>query len=767
MTLANTAPDAPSSAADGERFGVHWSVEQTLTFIKNCYDRDALLDTLLGFSQRCLSNRMVLLLGKNQAKPYRLQGWPELDPRFRDRQTLVGVKIDLAEDAPFFEDTPASEEQLSYAEAKRPEDIGIGQLFVELTLFPPERVVFQTVRIGAFPAIALFGEPLKDASADKREQLQTCAQAVGAQLTEILRLTRSYALPPAEQRIPAAPLVDPAPPAEQAAQPALEAQEEAPDIFEEDDLIIPGLAVESSVSEEVFKAPPNPGATAYGLPFADKPGQPKSAAAATSFGLPFIDAKIPDELDPPRFSAPESVVEETSEPGADASPVVGREVSEVSELSEASEVSEVSELSDSIFEPQDDISREANPFAERPPSALLSPPKSSTMEGGFTVDHFAPPADDADDQDTPAEPEVAPAKDAKPTRGSGAPKAQILRHISLKHGRKTGAQRASLGAASSSQPLFAEESSFGLERSVSSEPSLAQEPSFAPEPSLADEPSFAPEPSLASSELAPSEDAFADFPGAVKVDRYQYTVPTLPPVEAHGPMLAELASMGAQGAEIARKFLTNTSIEVRFYATYLFSKLPAEQAVEPLLERLFDRDQQTRESARNIILAHYHHTRRRGENWLDTQLRPFLHATLASEGEELRTEVAAGLLGAVRDAQSVDILIESLDRFQGRTQESIQRALQTITYLDLGPYAIEWNSWRGSNPRGLKTNAQERGEWIVDALNAPSLEIREMVYEEISRFQRLDLNYHPEQPEKLRIRAQEDMQHWLTLYPPE
>src|SRR5690554_6026543 len=161
MTLANrssAASDAAKPADSSAPFGVQWSLEQTLTFIAHCYDRDALLDTLLGFSQRCLTNRMVLLLGKNQAKPYRLQGWPELDPRFRDRQTLVGVKIDLAEDAPFFEDTPVSEEQLSYAEAKRPEDIGIGQLFVELTLFPPERVVFQTVRIGTLPAIALFGE---------------------------------------------------------------------------------------------------------------------------------------------------------------------------------------------------------------------------------------------------------------------------------------------------------------------------------------------------------------------------------------------------------------------------------------------------------------------------------------------------------------------------------------------------------------------------------------------------------------------------------
>src|SRR5690554_89057 len=209
MTLANpstAASDASNLAESSEPFGVQWSLEQALGFIAQCYDRDALLDTLLGFSQRCLSNRMVLLLGNNQAKPYRLQGWPELDTRFRERSALLGIKVELAEDAAFFDDAPADEAQLSYALARRPEDIGIAQLFVELTLFPPERVVFQTVHIGHYPAIALFGEPLKDVPAQVRRDLQSCARAVGEQLSEILRLTRSDELPPLEERIPTPPI---------------------------------------------------------------------------------------------------------------------------------------------------------------------------------------------------------------------------------------------------------------------------------------------------------------------------------------------------------------------------------------------------------------------------------------------------------------------------------------------------------------------------------------------------------------------------------
>src|SRR5690554_4428635 len=263
MTLANpstAASDASNLAESSEPFGVQWSLEQALGFIAQCYDRDALLDTLLGFSQRCLSNRMVLLLGNNQAKPYRLQGWPELDTRFRERSALLGIKVELAEDAAFFDDAPADEAQLSYALARRPEDIGIAQLFVELTLFPPERVVFQTVHIGHYPAIALFGEPLKDVPAQVRRDLQSCARAVGEQLSEILRLTRSGELPPVEKRIPIPPTASPR---------ASEANPFEPDIFQAGDAVIPGLVVESSVSEEIPNIGPHPGATAYGLPFAE------------------------------------------------------------------------------------------------------------------------------------------------------------------------------------------------------------------------------------------------------------------------------------------------------------------------------------------------------------------------------------------------------------------------------------------------------------------------------------------------------------------
>lgn len=672
MTLADrssAASDASNPANSSESFGVQWSLEETLTFIARCYDRDALLDTLLGFSQRCLSNRMMLLLGNRQAKSYRLQGWADLDPRFRQHSALSSVKVELAEDAAFFDETPDDEAQLSYAHARRPEEIGIDQLFVELTLFPPERVVFQTVYIGHYPAIALLGEPLKDVEADLRRDLQRCARAVGEQLSELLQLTRSGKLPPAEKRIPPPP---------NAAPRAAAASPFEPDGYPSGGAGIPGLVVESSVSEEI--PDPHPGATAYGLPFANSP------EAAT---------------DPQQAAAP----------AADLTP-------------------------------SEDILPEPEDVVLNPRLSMSAEAKHSTLEGGFTVHQFAPFTEDDGAKDRPAHLEDTGAhdlaarreevvdeqpreEDAEEPGKSRAPKAQILRHVSLKAGRRTGRNRAGASAGEAAQT--------------------------APQTSPG----------------AIPHDILTRFPGPLQVDRYQYSVATLPPVDAHGPMLAKLVAGGAESVHIARHFLDHISIEVRFYATYLFSQLPTDDTIELLLERLFDRDQQTRELAKQIVLAHYRRTRARGEDWLGARLRPFLHAILASEGEDLRTEVAADLLAALRDAPSVDILIAGLDRFHGRIKDSVFGALQAITYLDFAPASSDWRQWRALHPRGSKTDAQERGEWIVQALNAPSVLIREMVFEEIQQFDRLDLNYHPNQPEKLRARAQEDLRHWLTLYAPE
>lgn len=550
MTLANpssTPSDASLPQEATNRLGVRWSLKQTIKFVEQCYDRDTLIDTLFGFSERWLSNRMVLVLGNQQAKLYQIRGWPELDEQFRDPETIRNIRIDLPPDAALF-----NQEYADLAMAKRPEDIGLGQLFVKLTLFPPEQILFQIVQIGARPAMVLIGEPLESVRADLHKELPACAQAVGEQLAEILRLSRADELAVIDQRIPPVPSPDLA---------ATEEDAEYDELFESvnNGSVQPGLAVDSSMSEASVDPEPTAGSTAYGLPFIDKNGAIEDTSE-TAFGLPFADMAPSAEI-----AAPGSPQNDAQSP--DDHP----------QRKPAS--SDISLAPNAAGNADKQKNLESTESSER--IASQQPTPSSTMSGGFSVADFAPPGEDdaresavKNDQTTQSagaskSEKKSPFAGSMPSATSAAPKAQILRPVSLKKGRQSGRFKAARPAAAQDNKSSADASS---------------------------------------TEAIPSSDAhssaFQDqidrFPGKLSVDRYKYNPATLPPVEDHGPMLAKLVANAHESVELARHFLGHTSNELRFYATYLFSALPVNEAIIPLLERLFDRDHQTRECAKRI-----------------------------------------------------------------------------------------------------------------------------------------------------------------------
>ena len=49
---------------------------------------------------------------------------------------------------------------------------------------------------------------------------------------------------------------------------------------------------------------------------------------------------------------------------------------------------------------------------------------------------------------------------------------------------------------------------------------------------------------------------------------------------------------------------------------------------------------------------------------------------------------------------------------------------------------------------------------MIDALDAPHEATRAQAYDEIQRIPGLNLNYHPDQPAKLRRRAQRELRGW-------
>lgn len=239
------------------------------------------------------------------------------------------------------------------------------------------------------------------------------------------------------------------------------------------------------------------------------------------------------------------------------------------------------------------------------------------------------------------------------------------------------------------------------------------------------------------------------FPGRLFIDRYQYTADTLPPVSEHGPILASLVAIGEPALYIARKFLNHGVIESRFYAVFLLTALPAESMIGDIFERLFDRDVQTRTVARKVILP-----LRRVDHFDSAILSP-LRAELRTENDDSRIEIAAELLAEFRDVRAIENLLAVLGSYQGRANQSLHKALQKITLKSWSsPY--EWRQWWAT------ARDQKRETWMVEALNSPSDLIRGVVFDEVQRIPGLKLNYHPDQPAKLRERAQGELIEWFA-----
>lgn len=240
------------------------------------------------------------------------------------------------------------------------------------------------------------------------------------------------------------------------------------------------------------------------------------------------------------------------------------------------------------------------------------------------------------------------------------------------------------------------------------------------------------------------------FPGRIFVDRYQYTAQTLPPVAEHGPVLDALVRLGRPSLKVVRRFIDNPSLELRFYATFLLTEMPADGLLHELLGRLFDRDQQTRQLARTILMGYRDHG-----DFDALVIQPLRHE-LAQKNEEFRVEQAAENIRQLRDLKAIPQLVDALGEHGGRVQLTIHRALREITLQPLGPSPSEWRRW------WFDAHETPRWRWLVDAMNSPDDELRMLAFDEIEQLPGLDLNYHPDQPPKLRIRAQSELAEWFV-----
>jgi hypothetical protein len=241
------------------------------------------------------------------------------------------------------------------------------------------------------------------------------------------------------------------------------------------------------------------------------------------------------------------------------------------------------------------------------------------------------------------------------------------------------------------------------------------------------------------------------FPGRLFVDRYQFQTRNLPPVEQHSPVLYALAALGEPGLKVTRHYIDDASIDLRFYATYLYTRLPAEDDVERIFERLFDRDRQTRQIAQRVIAG------LRDVRAFEYMVLEPLRRELADPKDEFRQSIAIETLGYCRDIPSIEPLIDVLKFKSGRTAQLAHKALRRITLQDLSASASSWDQW-WKNQRPDYSD-----QWLVAALDSSADEIRRIAWQELNQLDDVDIDYNPNYPSHLRQQAQQDLAVWLGV----
>ncbi len=238
------------------------------------------------------------------------------------------------------------------------------------------------------------------------------------------------------------------------------------------------------------------------------------------------------------------------------------------------------------------------------------------------------------------------------------------------------------------------------------------------------------------------------FPGRIFIDRYQYTAQTMPNASEHTPVLDCLSRIGGNAAlEIPMSYLDDKSTETRFYAVYLLMNFECGSRISEIYERLFDKDNQIQEVAKNVLASAKDSPGFKG-------VIERLRNEIQFSQKDHRIEIACDILALMKDRQSVELFIDLLSEQKGRTKTRVHNALQVLTLKDWStPY--EWKQW------WRDANAEPRSEWLVTALDSNNEFIRRAAFNEINRIPGLSLNYHVMQPSKLRRRAQRELRAWF------
>jgi HEAT repeats/Type II secretion system (T2SS), protein E, N-terminal domain len=237
----------------------------------------------------------------------------------------------------------------------------------------------------------------------------------------------------------------------------------------------------------------------------------------------------------------------------------------------------------------------------------------------------------------------------------------------------------------------------------------------------------------------------ARFPGPVSVERGKVGEALLRPSEC-GPILKLVAGQRKVALPFVLDLLSGSDGEKRYWATFLLTELHYPEAVQGAIDRLFDSEARTRRAARLALSAI---SRVSPESVVD-------HLAKIAKNDEagVRREVAVAVLGDLREPMSVPVLVHILGDAKGELAAWARKALIVTTRQDFGVDARRWAAWWTTN------STRHRVEWLIDALDHETLEIRRAAGEELKALTKEYFGFADDLPTKERQRSQQRYRDW-------
>lgn len=217
------------------------------------------------------------------------------------------------------------------------------------------------------------------------------------------------------------------------------------------------------------------------------------------------------------------------------------------------------------------------------------------------------------------------------------------------------------------------------------------------------------------------------FPGHRKVER-RIPEQALRPLEEHGSILWLAGLQPAIYAPLLVPLMRSDNDDTRYYATLIVTRDGSDEFISDIVERIFDRDDQTRGIALRFVESV------RGSRPMNAQI-PAIRLRLR-EGDEHSRSAAISALMILRDELCIPALIELLGHPSLRDRAAA--ALTRIAFLPSDLDAAAWTKWhKAHGPDG-------RLAWLLDAMIHKDRRVRENASKELRMTPRLTVNYNPD-----------------------